>query len=363
MTESLEENSNSNDILVIGEDAPSVCTYSLSRLISLTNKSRQYQPCSDFRGFDNLLVPYSTINIIKQARIDGAREALFIAVERPDRSPEVRTTLDLWGFSSYINYLYTVTELAFLEGLIPVIDVGFLTPTELQKMTEICALFKILLNQPSVLGETLSPLAAEKQHAIRIKSIEWAGKLDMPVISGLYVGNKETKAQRKEWLSEIANLHHTYGHIHEVTIFPLIQQSPSKKISGSLEKTLLDTFLLAKSILPEDVTVNVPAYLIEHIQPFFESGLLDLGTILLGNNFLTIPNQTPFEFNTLKSKVEDAGLSLQQRFPLKKAYIQKSRYSNKLGQVFDAYKYKIKKHEQQLVKDKAQAQSASPTHI
>ena len=46
----------------------------------------------------------------------------------------IRLKLDLWGFSSYADYLYTVAEICFLEGLIPVIDAGVLTPTELKKL-------------------------------------------------------------------------------------------------------------------------------------------------------------------------------------------------------------------------------------
>ena len=350
-----------NEIQVVGESRPNVCTYSLSQLIYLTNKTRQYQPHTNFRGFDNLLVPYSTINTAKQARLEGAREALFIANERPDRSPEIRTTLDLWGFTSYINYLYTVTELAFLEGLIPVIDVGFLSPIELKQMTEICALFKLLLNQPDRFGAPFSETLSQKKHDIRLKSIEWSGKLEMPVLSGIYIGLGETKNTRKAWIQEIADLHKTFNHIHDFMITPLVFNTPPKKPDTSIEKTLLSTYELARSILPEDVSVNVPSYLIQDIKPFLNAGMRDLGSILLGP-FPTLPHYAPFDFEKLQEDIHSCGLSLQQRFPLNQRYIQNNRYSNKLGQVFDAYKYKLKKHDQQMVKEKTQSTAHETAH-
>ena len=45
----------------------------------------------------------------------------------------------------------------------------------------------------------------------------------------------------------------------------------------------------------------------------------------------------------LTQRLRDNGKTLQQRFPLRKSFISNQRYSKKLGQVFDAYKYKIKK--------------------
>ena len=42
----------------------------------------------------------------------------------------------------------------------------------------------------------------------------------------------------------------------------------------------------------------------------------------------------------------------QQRFPLKKEFIKDQRYSSKLGQVFDSYRYKIKKEKQEKEKIK-----------
>ena len=53
----------------------------------------------------------------------------------------------------------------------------------------------------------------------------------------------------------------------------------------------------------------------------------------------------------LESYCEKKGLRLQHRFPIRKKYIAEQRYSKKLGQVFDSFKYKIKKELQEKQKD------------
>ena len=80
------------------------------------------------------MVPYSTIKLCKHARLEGAREVMYISGERPDKFPHVRALLDLWGFESYVDYVYTVSELGFLEGFIPVVELGFLSPVELKRL-------------------------------------------------------------------------------------------------------------------------------------------------------------------------------------------------------------------------------------
>ena len=52
----------------------------------------------------------------------------------------------------------------------------------------------------------------------------------------------------------------------------------------------------------------------------------------------------------LQEIAEKLGFRLQQRFPIRLPYIKTEKYSRKLGQVFDAYRYKLKKLEQEKVK-------------
>ena len=44
-----------------------------------------------------------------------------------------------------MDFIYTNAELAFLEGLTPIFEGGFLSPTELKKISEILAFVKLLI--------------------------------------------------------------------------------------------------------------------------------------------------------------------------------------------------------------------------
>ncbi|MEK7298352.1 MAG: hypothetical protein AAB066_00515, partial [Candidatus Margulisiibacteriota bacterium] len=50
---------------------------------------------------------------------------------------------------------------------------------------------------------------------------------------------------------------------------------------------------------------------------------------------------------------EKMGFRLQQRFPIGVSFIESGMYSKKLGQVFDAYRYKLKKMKQDQVKTRS----------
>ena len=157
-----------NEIKVIGEDAPNTVTYSRTLVISFSRLCKNKCPYCGFNKKDGLTVPYSTIKQIKHARSKGIREVLYIAGERPDTFTHIRSALDLWGFSSYVDYIYTIAELGFLEGLIPVLDVGFLTPAEMKKISEVTAIIKIMLDDIN----TGAKATVGKRLEIRLKSLE-----------------------------------------------------------------------------------------------------------------------------------------------------------------------------------------------
>lgn len=350
---SLGNKGSESDVQVLGENSPNVITYSLCHTTVLTRKCRNSCPYCGFHGIDGLVVPYATIKPAKLARCKGAREVLFVAGERPDKFPDIRSTLDLWGFRSYLDYMYTVCELSFLEGLIPILEVGFLSPVEMKKMREICALFKIMLDTVDDHHfKRIYSKSPGKRKEIRLKSLEWAGKLRIPTITGIMVGIGESKEQRKKSLNAISRLHKEYGHIHEVLIQNFVPEpgTPFEHKAPPKHKVMLDTVEMALSIMPKDVKVTIPIELNSNIEDFINAGIRDLGHIQ--DHSTLFPCVKKHNFNALEKIIHRAGFKLQQRFPLGFSFIKKGRYSTKLGQVFDSYRYKINKDEQERYKDK-----------
>ncbi|MBT3260786.1 7,8-didemethyl-8-hydroxy-5-deazariboflavin synthase subunit CofG [bacterium] len=340
------------DIQVLGENNSDIITYSKSLPVVVSRACRNNCPYCGFHRKDNLVVPYSIIKTVKAARMNGVREIYFCAGERPDRFPDVRATLDLWGFDSYVDYLYTMCELAFLEGLIPVLNVGFLSLPEMKKMSEIAALAKIMLDavDPALMAKIHAD-SPGKSLGLRVKSLVWAGKLNWPVVTGFVVGLGETKKYRKEMLQLIANLHKEYGHIHEVSLQNFFAYPGLNFKYGKVpaKEEMLKTVDMALNILPEDIKVTVPVEFNPEIEDFVKLGIKDLGRVFEAPKVL-FPKVNPVNVNDLKLKVTDLGFDLQQRFPLGFDWIKKGSYSRKLGQIFDALKYKIKKDEQEKSK-------------
>jgi 2-iminoacetate synthase ThiH len=134
------------NILIIGEEDDSVITFSPSIVTSLTERCINQCGYCSYSSQDSLSVPYSTIKEGKRAREKGLRAIHYVAGEAPDHFPEIRATLDLWGFNSYGDYLYNVCELGFLEGLIPVLEIGSLSKETLETVSEIIGGVKVMLD-------------------------------------------------------------------------------------------------------------------------------------------------------------------------------------------------------------------------
>ena len=330
------------DIQVVGEDEPNVLTYTSNLPVALTRMCRNACPYCSFHRRENLAVPYSTIKTAKNARSKGIREGYYISGEMPEQYPHIRALLDIWGFGSYIDYIYTVCELGFLEGLIPVIEIGFLNPLDMKRLAEIAALTKIMLDSVDTkLAPALYAHSPGKKLELRLKQLQWAGKLKFPTITGIMVGIGESKEHRKESIKAIAEIHKQYGTVHEVLIQNFVPEpgTPFEKKSPPTKETMLQTVEMALSILPSDVSVTVPLDCNPDIEDFIRAGIRDLGRFPSGF-YKTVK---PIEIEKIESVAEKLGMTLQQRFPLKKSFIRDGLYSKKLGQVFDSYRYKIKK--------------------
>jgi len=342
-----------SDIQVLGEDDPNVVTYSLATPVAFTRLCRNECPYCSFARRDNLVVPYSTIKSAKSARGLGIREGAYIAGERPDKFTNVRSLLDLWGFSSYLDYVYTICELGFLEGLIPTLEVGFLSPVELKKMVEVCAINKVMLDSVDApLAETLYAKSPGKKLELRVKNLHWSGKLRFPTATGFIVGMGETKSHRKELLNIIADVHRQYGSIHEVLLQNFVPQPGLMQGKGPTSRAdMLHAVEMALYILPDDITVTVPLELnLMWLEDILKAGVRDLGRIYHPANPLFTTSGTNPDLHVAEV-IEKLGLRLQQRFPLKKSFIKNGMYSKKLGQVFDAYRYKIKKESNEKTKE------------
>ena len=329
------------DIDVIIESEPDVVTYSKELVINLYNFINGKHT--------HLTVPYSTIKIAKQARENGYRQVTYELFSRPDKSSHLRGMLDLWGFRSYVNYLYTVCELGFLEGLVPVVDFGFLSPDEIKELHDVVALFKLqLFSDYDYVMNKFDLRAADRSASIRLKSFECVNKLGYANSAGFFAYSGQDKAQLKEWLNVIADYAKEYGVVHEVAI-STVPRTPDMDVSLLSIKESKNIYNLAREIIPEEVPVVFPNASLEMQKFMISEGVRDLSVVY--NNHV---DNYDDNYSKLTDFVNENNKRFVRRFPIRREFIQAEKYSKKLGQVFDSYKYKIKKQLQEKQKEAKQ---------
>jgi FO synthase len=166
--------------------------------------------------------------------------------------------------------------------------------------------------------------APDKDPAVRLKTIENAGKLRIPFTTGMLIGIGETFAERVDTLCAIRDVHERYGHIQEV----IIQNFRAKAdipMHAHPEPTLLDflrTIAVARIILGGEMNVQAPPNLTpEQYQLLITAGINDWGGISpLTIDFINPEAPWP-QIRTLERVSAELGLRLRQRLTVYPEYI------------------------------------------
>lgn len=327
-----------------------IITYSKGLTVSATHLCRnQCEYCDYWNDVEELTIPYSTIVTCKKARKKNCRELLIMGGERPDRSNTLRSKLDTWGFESYIYYIYAVCELIFLEGLLPNLNIGYISEAEIKVIRRIAPVLTVMLESGSqdFLSRTVHKNSSYKTLASRIEVIRNAGMHKVPVTTGVMVGIGETQKHLKNAFELIKKIHLELGHIQNVVIQNFVPKpnTPMAKVKPPTKKEMLEAVKLAKSILPGDVVITVPLNLNPDIMPFIQAGVRDLGMIDLEYDVLAPDRQWP-DIIKIGKQLKAKGWGIQRRLPIFAKYIRDNWYSRKLSQILDKYRLMIKQSEE-----------------
>ncbi|HEV2919836.1 MAG TPA: 7,8-didemethyl-8-hydroxy-5-deazariboflavin synthase CofG, partial [Actinomycetota bacterium] len=204
-------------------------TYSPKVFIPLTMLCRDHCGYCTFAkpparlGASPYLSPEQVLEIARAGAAAGCSEALFTLGERPeDRYPVARDALAGLGHGSTVEYLAASCRLVLDEtGLLPHANAGALLPGELAALRQVAASQGMMLESLSErLHEPGGPHArcSTKLPERRLATLEAAGELAIPFITGILVGIGETRAERLEALAAIAAAHRRHGHVQEVIV-------------------------------------------------------------------------------------------------------------------------------------------------
>jgi FO synthase len=311
-----------------------VITYSRKVFLPLTNLCRDYCGYCTFRkdpgdAGAKTMTPDEVLEVATAGAKLGCKEALFSLGDKPEALfSEMRQTLQHYGHRRTLEYLAEMCQLVLDHTpLLPHANPGVMGPKDLERLREVNASMGLMLETSSrrLLDKGMAhDNAPDKDPAVRLKTLENAGKLQIPFTTGILIGIGETFAERVEALCAIRDLHEQYGHIQEV-IIQNFRAKPGIAMQDHAEPTLLDflrTIAVARLILGGAMNIQAPPNLTpEQYQLLIMAGINDWGGISpLTIDFINPEAPWP-QIRTLERISAEMGLRLRQRLALYPEYI------------------------------------------
>ena len=306
---------------------PGVITYSRKVFIPLTNLCRDYCGYCTYRrdpgeAGAHTMSPDEVLSVAKAGEKLGCTEALFSLGDRPEALfPEMRETLKRLGYRSTLHYLEAMCELVLRETtLLPHANPGLLSANWIERLRSSNPSLGLMLESTSTELPAAHPpgKAPDKVPALRLKTVEDAGKLGVPFTTGILIGIGETPEDRVESLLAIKRLQQQYGHIQEVIIqnFRVKPRIPMAAWPEPDTVDMLRTLAVARLILRE-MNIQAPPNLTENgYERLLEGGINDWGGVSpLTPDYINPEAPWPHLLD-LQRRTEAAGEKLVQRLPV-----------------------------------------------
>jgi len=306
---------------------PGVITYSRKVFIPLTNLCRDYCGYCTYRrdpgeAGAHTMTPDEVLSVAKAGEKLGCTEALFSLGDRPEALfPEMRETLKRLGYRSTLHYLEAMCELVLRETrLLPHANPGLLSANWIERLRVSNPSLGLMLESTNtdLLAAHPAGQAPDKLPALRLRTIEDAGKLGVPFTTGILIGIGETMGDRVESLLAIKRLHEEYGHIQEV-IIQNFRVKPRIAMAAWPEPDhgdMLRTLAVARLIL-RDMNIQAPPNLTESgYERLLKGGINDWGGVSpLTPDYINPEAPWPHLLD-LQRRTEAAGEKLMQRLPV-----------------------------------------------
>jgi len=274
------------------------------------------------------LEPEEVLGVARAGDEAGCTEALFTLGDRPeDRWPQAVEFLAGKGLSSTIDYVAEMSALVISEtSLYPHANPGILGDAEMTRLRPTNPSMGMML-------ENISPRLMEagmphhncpdKEPALRVGTIEAAGRNKVPFTTGILIGIGEKPKEIVDSLFALHDLSVSTGAIQEVIIqnFRAKADTPMRWAAEPVPRWFARVVALARWIMGEEANVQVPPNLTERFEIYLDAGINDWG----GVSPLTIDWVNPEapwpHLDHLRGRTESAGFSLRPRLPVYPEYI------------------------------------------
>lgn len=313
-----------------------VVTYSRKVFLPLTNLCRdQCAYCTFVRRASDprahTMTPEEVLVGAEAGRAAGCKEALFSLGDKPElRYASYRQWLAARGYARTIEYLHDMCALVLERtGLLPHANPGVMTEDDIALLRPVTASMGLML-------ETISERLLErggahrgcpdKVPAVRLETIEAAGRRRVPFTTGILIGIGETPRERVDALYSIRSLQDRYGHIQEV-IVQNFRRKPDIRMRDWPEPTLLDmlrTLAVARLILGTTTALQAPPNLMpDGYDLYLLAGLDDWGGVSPVTRDYINPERAWPHLRELKERTERLGFVLRERLAVYPEYIRR----------------------------------------
>ena len=327
---------------------PGAITYSRKVFINLVNLCRDTCTYCTYKKEPgdsalSMLVPAQVMAIAEAGKKSRCTEALFVTGERPEQKyGQAGAWLHSLGHSSTVEYIREMSELVLERtGLLPHTNAGSMTKKEMSALKDTNVSLGVMLETSSerLMGKGMPHEGApSKNPKVRIKTLESAGELRMPMTTGLLVGIGETPEELVDSLFAIRQVHERHGHIQEVIMqnFAPKPETGMAQFPAAQPEYFLRAVAMARIIMP-GMNVQVPPNLNpDAFGRYIDAGINDWG----GISPVTIDCVNPeFPWPSIASvqkATEGRGRRLRARLPiypefLKGGFITSERLLQRIG--------------------------------
>ncbi len=309
-----------------------IVTYSRKVFFNLINLCRDTCSYCTYKSEpgQSKLSMMSKQDILKISKIGKkyrCTEALFVTGERPEQKyQEARAWLKENGFGSTAEYLVHASEISLKEGLFPHTNAGNLTKSEMSELKKTNSSLGLMLENSS---ERLSgndmphQFAPSKNPKARLRVLEDAGELGIPMTTGVLIGIGETALEIINSLYAIKKIHKKFGHIQEIILQNFQPKIDTKmKSFPSAEQVYFKNMVALARIIVPKMNIQIPP----NLSPSSYSDFLSVGINDWGGISPITPDYVNPEFawpsiDTVEKNSSEAGFELMARLPVYPEFI------------------------------------------
>lgn len=324
-------------------------TFSRNLTLSLSRTCASYcKYCSFATHSAHLRSPDQVLELLDRAAHGQIKELLVLTGERPDAHPRIREQLAGYGFVDFVGYVVWACRQGLDRGLLPHTNLGTLPLADLRRLREVTASQGLMLE--SVVADlTVHQGSPSKDPGARLETIRKAGRLRIPLTTGILVGIGETHEDRITALEALATVQDEYGHLQEVILQNYVPhqhyygRDPAEIATRAAERywrtglaappgvprpawasdvsieQMTELIAATRRLLP-GVAIQVPPNLADWWPELIAAGATDLGGLSANGDHISPEHPFPSPHATRK-RLADEGFALTERLCVYPQYV------------------------------------------